>query len=203
MESNLSDMNETLITLTSDIVAAHVSNNSVAVSDLPVLITNVYGALAGLGQVAAAPPAMPEPAVSIRSGRLGPGCRSAPRYARTGCVDPFFGKGGLHYLPGRRQEAENAQTSPDDALQSHPGSVSRPLGSFGGLPDGRPQLCRKAPRTGQEDRPWSQARPEARAQAQSRLNAASLQMVVESPRQAMTWRGISFIRTLRAPSYRH
>ena len=67
MESNLSDMNETLITLTSDIVAAHVSNNSVAVSDLPVLITNVYGALAGLGQVAAAPPAMPEPAVSIRS----------------------------------------------------------------------------------------------------------------------------------------
>jgi predicted transcriptional regulator len=60
-------MNETLITLTSDIVAAHVSNNSVAVSDLPVLITNVYGALAGLGQAAAAPPAMPEPAVSIRS----------------------------------------------------------------------------------------------------------------------------------------
>ncbi len=30
------DMRETLITLTSDIVAAHVSNNSVAVSDLPV-----------------------------------------------------------------------------------------------------------------------------------------------------------------------
>jgi predicted transcriptional regulator len=67
MDSTLSDMNETLITLTSDIVAAHVSNNSVAVSDLSVLITNVYGALAGLGQVAAAPEVMPEPAVSIRS----------------------------------------------------------------------------------------------------------------------------------------
>ncbi len=67
MDSTLSDMNETLITLTSDIVAAHVSNNSVAVSDLSVLITNVYGALAGLGQVAAVPEVLPEPAVSIRS----------------------------------------------------------------------------------------------------------------------------------------
>ena len=39
---------EMLITLTSDIVAAHVTNNTVAVSDLPVLIQNVYSALAGL-----------------------------------------------------------------------------------------------------------------------------------------------------------
>ena len=37
-----------LITLTADIVAAHVSNNSVAVSDLPVLIQNVHRALNGL-----------------------------------------------------------------------------------------------------------------------------------------------------------
>ena len=61
------DMRETLITLTSDIVAAHVSNNSVAVSDLPVLITNVYTALAGLDKPVAAEEPMPEPAVSIRS----------------------------------------------------------------------------------------------------------------------------------------
>ena len=40
---------ETLITLTADIVSAHVSNNSVAVSDLPLLISNVHGALSGLG----------------------------------------------------------------------------------------------------------------------------------------------------------
>lgn len=62
-----SDMGETLITLTSDIVASHVSNNSVSVEDIPTLITNVYGALAGLGQAAPAPEALPEPAVSIRS----------------------------------------------------------------------------------------------------------------------------------------
>ena len=67
MESPENDMNETLITLTSDIVAAHVSNNDVTVNDLPALITNVYGALAGLGQPAAVVEETPEPAVSIRS----------------------------------------------------------------------------------------------------------------------------------------
>ena len=60
------DLSETLITLTSDIVAAHVSNNSVSVDDVPALIQNIYGALAGLGVT---PPveAKPEPAVSIRA----------------------------------------------------------------------------------------------------------------------------------------
>ena len=59
-------LNETLITLTSDIVAAHVSNNSVAVSDLPLIISNVHGALAELsGKSVAA--SRPEPAVPIKS----------------------------------------------------------------------------------------------------------------------------------------
>jgi len=61
------ELQETLITLTADIVAAHVSNNSVAVSDLPVLIANVHGALAGLGGAAPAPEVKQEPAVSVRS----------------------------------------------------------------------------------------------------------------------------------------
>lgn len=58
---------ETLIALTADIVAAHVSNNSVAVNDLPQLIQNVHSALAGLGAQQAAPEAKPEPKVPIRS----------------------------------------------------------------------------------------------------------------------------------------
>jgi len=62
-----SELQETLITLTADIVAAHVSNNSVAVSDLPVLIANVHGALSGLGSSAPAPEVKQEPAVSVRS----------------------------------------------------------------------------------------------------------------------------------------
>jgi predicted transcriptional regulator len=68
MENAQTDLNETLITLTSDIVAAHVSNNSVGVDDLPSLISNVYGALSGLGKAApVAEQAPPKPAVSVRS----------------------------------------------------------------------------------------------------------------------------------------
>jgi predicted transcriptional regulator len=61
------DMKETLITLTSDIVAAHVSNNNVGVEDVPSLITNVFAALASLGEGAPAAQPRPEPAVSVRS----------------------------------------------------------------------------------------------------------------------------------------
>jgi len=65
--SDASARDEVLVTLTSDIVAAHVSNNSVAVSDLPLLIQNVYGALSGLRQETAPAQPKPEPAVSIRA----------------------------------------------------------------------------------------------------------------------------------------
>ena len=57
---------ETLVTLTADIVAAHVSSNSVAISDIPLLIRSVHDALAGLG-AAEVPEVKQEPAVSIRS----------------------------------------------------------------------------------------------------------------------------------------
>lgn len=61
--------NEVLVSLTADIIAAHVSNNSVAISDLPALISATYGALAGLGQAPAAPaePEKPKGAVSVRA----------------------------------------------------------------------------------------------------------------------------------------
>jgi len=58
---------DTLITLTADIVAAHVSNNSVAVNDLPNLIQNVHQALRAISATSAAPEAKLEPKVSIRS----------------------------------------------------------------------------------------------------------------------------------------
>lgn len=60
------ERNETLITLTADIVAAHVANNNVALSDLPLLIGNVHGALAGLGAVEESAPEL-TPAVSVRA----------------------------------------------------------------------------------------------------------------------------------------
>src|SRR3546814_20746509 len=63
---NTDNMNETLITLTADIVSAHVRNNSVAVNDLPILIQNVTGALLILGTTTAAPEVQQEPAVPVR-----------------------------------------------------------------------------------------------------------------------------------------
>jgi predicted transcriptional regulator len=61
------DTNTTLITLTSDIVSAHVSNNSVSVEDLPSLISSVFGALTGLGKTAPVSEEKLEPAVSVRA----------------------------------------------------------------------------------------------------------------------------------------
>jgi predicted transcriptional regulator len=58
---------DSLLTLTADIVAAHVSNNSVAVNDLPNLIQNVHGALSSISGNVAEPEAKLEPKVSVRS----------------------------------------------------------------------------------------------------------------------------------------
>lgn len=58
---------ESLLALTADIVAAHVSNNTIAVSDVPALIKSVYNALNGLGAPVVVEEVKQEPAVSIRS----------------------------------------------------------------------------------------------------------------------------------------
>lgn len=58
---------DALIMFTADIVSAHVSNNNVAVGDLPTLIANVYRALAGVEGNASAEEMVLEPAVPIRS----------------------------------------------------------------------------------------------------------------------------------------
>lgn len=65
--SDTGGQDELLVTLTADIVAAHVSNNSVAVSDLPLLIQNVHGALTGLSGEKEEPAPKQEPAVSVRA----------------------------------------------------------------------------------------------------------------------------------------
>ncbi|MBJ7500185.1 MAG: MucR family transcriptional regulator [Sphingopyxis sp.] len=58
---------ETLVTLTADIVAAHVSNNSVAISDIPLVIRSVHEALTGLASGAEPEPEPQQPAVSVRA----------------------------------------------------------------------------------------------------------------------------------------
>lgn len=61
------DRRDTLLILTADIVASHVANNNVSVSDVPALIFNIHTSLAGLGGAAPAPDAELKPAVSIRA----------------------------------------------------------------------------------------------------------------------------------------
>ena len=60
--SDTSNANE-LLALTTDIVASHVSNNTVAITDLPQLIQQVYSALANVGLTALS---RPQPAVPIK-----------------------------------------------------------------------------------------------------------------------------------------
>jgi predicted transcriptional regulator len=67
MDETAAEMQDMLITHTTDIVVSYVANNSLGADDVPSLIRNIYGTLAGLGQESAAPEARPDPAVSIRS----------------------------------------------------------------------------------------------------------------------------------------
>ena len=67
MDEAAAEMQDMLITHTTDIVVSYVANNSLGADDVSALIRNIYGTLAGLGQESAAPEARPDPAVSVRS----------------------------------------------------------------------------------------------------------------------------------------
>jgi predicted transcriptional regulator len=56
---------DTLVALTDDVVAAHFSNNSMAISDIPLVIRSVHEALLGLSTEAEPEPEPQLPAVSI------------------------------------------------------------------------------------------------------------------------------------------
>src|SRR6478609_3030837 len=67
MDDTAVELQDMLITHTTDIVVSFVANNSLGADDVSALIRNIYGTLAALGQDSAAPEARPDPAVSIRS----------------------------------------------------------------------------------------------------------------------------------------
>jgi len=62
--SDQSNQNE-LLALTTEIVAAHVANNSVSMADLPQLIHEVYRTLASVGTTPVVPE-RPQPAVPVK-----------------------------------------------------------------------------------------------------------------------------------------
>ena len=55
-----------LLSMVTEIVAAHLSNNTVPLGDIPRLIHEVYGALTNLGQAPAKSVERQEPAVSVK-----------------------------------------------------------------------------------------------------------------------------------------
>lgn len=65
MADNNNSSNELLV-LTTEIVSAHVANNTVSLADLPQLIQQVYGTLAGIGGAPASSGARPQPAIAVK-----------------------------------------------------------------------------------------------------------------------------------------
>lgn len=65
--SDTSELHAELMTLTADIVAAHVGNNSVSVSDVPTLIVGTFAALSQLGSPVVEPVVVRDPAVPIKN----------------------------------------------------------------------------------------------------------------------------------------
>jgi predicted transcriptional regulator len=64
---DMTEMQETLVTLTADIAAEYLGNNNVAVSDIELVIQNIYRGLSKLNPAAPPPAPKQEPAVSIRA----------------------------------------------------------------------------------------------------------------------------------------
>jgi len=110
-----------MLELTTEIVAAHVGNNTVAVTDLPALITDVYKTLVTVGS---APPAAerPRPAVPVKKSVF-------PDYII--CLED--GK-----------EAQDAEAPSEDGVWNDARRVSGTLGTALGLPHGCSEL-RQAP----------------------------------------------------------
>lgn len=69
---------DALVRMTGEIVAAHVANNNVPISDIGSLITKVHGALNALAAPPAPEPEKPRPAISLRA---------AIRPESIGCLD--------------------------------------------------------------------------------------------------------------------
>lgn len=128
-ESSSSDGSE-MIAWTADIVASHVQNNSVAISDLPVLIKTVHESLSGLGGEAAAE--KPQPAVSVR--------RS---------VTPDF---IICLEDGRKLKMLKRHLS--TAYGMSPEEYREKVGITRRLSDGCTQLCQTTQFAGKEDRSW-------------------------------------------------
>lgn len=127
-----------LLPLVSDVVAVHLSNNTVRSSEVAPLIRTVYQALAELS-INGTSTVRPEPAVPIKS------CDAR-----------------LHYLPRRRSAAQDAETSFADGPWHVARSVSTAFECARELSDGGAELCQEAQQACEGYRTWYRATSEAR-----------------------------------------
>ena len=120
-----------LLSLTTDIVAAFAGNNTVAIGDLPGIISSVFAALRTAGQAEETRRTQPPtPAVPIRKS----------------VTSDFL----ICLEDGKKLKMLKRHLQ--DALQHEPGGVPPALGPAAGLPDGGPGLRRAALERGQADR---------------------------------------------------
>ena len=101
-----------LLTLASEIVSAHVSNNAVAPDQLPSLIQQVFNILATVGQKTVEPP-RPNPAVPIRQ---------SMRADHLACLEC-----GKHFSMLKRHLANDHQMTPEQYRQRWGLPVSYPI----------------------------------------------------------------------------
>ena len=154
-------------TLTAEVVAAFVANNSLPIGDLPSLIHAVRGALENSRQ-------------------------SANRYnaaageTRAGSFGPQVDHARFHHMSRRRKELQIAAT-PFEGARNESGGVSGEVESSGGLSDGRAKLCSAAIGNGQVSRarPASQKRsvePEGNRQRTRQARTGSQEKSVSDDR---------------------
>ena len=139
--------NDNLITLTADIVAAHVSNNSVAVNDITTLIANVHHALSGLNSPVVVEEVKQEPAVSVRSSikpdfivclEDGKKLKMLKRHLMT-----HYQMTPADYRAKWKLPADDPRVAPNDAQQRKELAVKIGLGRTPGLKRGRPARAKR------------------------------------------------------------
>ena len=149
--------------LTADIVSSHVANNTVAVSDLPVLIDNVYSALAKLGGRGEPVKVKQEPAVSIRA---------SIKPDHIVCLED-----GKKLKMLKRHLMTHYNLTPDQYRALEPAAD---------YPMVAPNYAQQRPRACQEDRPRHQTRPQALDEPDDefsmRIEGADLSVPSRAPR---------------------
>ena len=124
-----------LISLSAEIVSAHVAHNTVGVSDLGKLIASVHASLAGLGATTAdSANTEQQPAVSVRAS-VKPG-----------------------YIVCLEDGKQYAQAPPADRSPAYPWPVSSQVAPACGLSNDRARLYQITQRHGAPDRPWQSSK---------------------------------------------